>query len=57
MGKLAENVGKDKTTAIYPYLFHLYKEEQVLKLVDVVIYNIRYDFIKHGCTLDLKLDS
>ena len=52
VGRLVENVEKDKTTPICPYLFHMYKEQQVLLLGEVVTYNLGKEFVKYNYTLD-----
>ena len=47
-----EIVGKDKAIPICPYLFYMYKEQQVLFLGDVVIYNVGMEFVKYNGILD-----
>ena len=52
IGKLVENVRKGKATPIYPYLFHMYKEQYVLLHGEIVTYNLGLELVKYNCTPD-----
>ena len=53
MAKLVEGARKLKATLIGPYLFHLYKGQELLSGEEMVAYEIGLDLLKYGCTPDL----
>ena len=52
--KLTKGIGKGKTTPICPYMFHLHKEQEILKLGEIIAYDIGADLIIYNCTPDPK---
>ena len=45
-------VKKGKPTIVCLYMFHLYKEHQVLLSPELVAYTLRMEMVKYNCTLD-----
>lgn len=54
--KLADHVGKSKSSLISPYLFHLYFHHEVLSPNEIVTYNIGLEILKFGLTGELEPD-
>ena len=50
--KLVDGVRKFKATPIGPYLFHLYKEQELLNGEEMVAYEISLDLLKYDCMPD-----
>ena len=45
-------VSKGKPTMVCPFMFHLYKERQVLWSSELAIYILAIEMVKYDCTLD-----
>ena len=45
-------VSKGKTTMVCPFMFHLYKERQVLRSSELVTYTLAMEMVKYDCTPD-----
>ena len=43
-------VSKGKPTMICPFMFHLYKERQVLRVLELATYTLAMEMIKYDCT-------
>ena len=54
VGRMVGFVGKGKETMVYPYMFHLYKEHQVLSSSELVAYALGIEMIKYNCIPDPK---
>ena len=52
VGRMVGLVSKGKSTMVCPYMFHLYKEHQVLLSSKLTFYTLRMEMIKYNCTLD-----
>ena len=52
MTKLVDGVRKFKATPIGPYLFHLYRGQELLNGEEMVAYEISLDLLKYNCTPD-----
>ena len=50
VAKLVEGARKLKATPIGPYLFHLYRGQELLSGEEMVAYEIGLDLLKYGCT-------
>ena len=50
MAKLVEGAQKFKATPIGPYLFHLYRGQELLNGEEMVAYEISLDLLKYDCT-------
>ena len=50
MAKLVEGARKFKATPIGPYLFHLYRGQELLNGEEMVAYEIGLDLLKYDCT-------
>ena len=50
MAKLVERARKLKATPIGPYLFHLYRGQELLSGEEMVAYEIDLDLLKYGHT-------
>ena len=57
MTKLVDGVRKFKGTPIGPYLFHLYKGQELLNGEEMVAYKIGLDLLKYDCTPDPDPDQ
>ena len=55
--KLVDGVRKFKATPIGPYLFHLYKGQELLNGEEMVAYEIGLDLFKYDCTPDPDPDQ
>ena len=55
--KLVDGVRKFKATPIGPYLFYLYKGQELLNGKEMVAYEIGLDLLKYDCTPDPNLDQ
>ena len=47
-------VSKGKSTMVCPFMFHLYKERQVLWLSELATYTLEKEMVKYDCTPDLE---
>ena len=47
-------VSKGKPTMVCPFMFHLYKERQVLWSTELAIYTLAMEMVKYDCTPDPK---
>ena len=45
-------VSKGKPTMVCPFMFHLYKERQVLSLSELATYTLAIEMVKYDCTPD-----
>ena len=45
-------VSKGKPTMVCPFMFHLYKERQVLRVPELATYTLAMEMIKYDCTPD-----
>ena len=45
-------VSKGKPTMVCPFMFHLYKERQVLRSPELATYTLAMEMVKYDCTLD-----
>ena len=45
-------VSKGKPTMVCPFMFHLYKERQVLWSPELATYTLAMEMVKYDCTLD-----
>ena len=45
-------VSKGKPTMVCPFMFHLYKERQVLRVPELVTYTLALEMVKYDCTPD-----
>ena len=45
-------VSKGKPTMVCPFMFHLYKERQVLRSPELETYTLAMEMVKHDCTPD-----
>ena len=45
-------VSKGKPTMVCPFMFHLYKERQVLRVSELATYTLAMEMIKYDCTPD-----
>ena len=43
-------VSKGKPTIFCPYMFHLYKEHQVLRSLELATYTLTMEMVKYDCT-------
>ena len=57
MTKLVDGVRKFKATPIGPYLFHLYRGQELLNGEEMVAYEIGLDLLKYNCTPDPDPDQ
>ena len=57
VAKLIEGARKLKATPIGPYLFHLYRGQELLSREEMVAYEIGLDLLKYGCIPELDLDQ
>ena len=57
VAKVVDGMRKLKATPIRPYLFHLYVGQEVLRLEDMVAYDIGLDLLKYDCTPEPELDQ
>ena len=57
MTKLVDGVWKFKATPIRPYLFHLYRGQELLNGEEMVAYEIGLDLLKYDCTPDSDPDQ
>ena len=57
VAKLIEGARKLKATPIGPYLFHLYRGQELLSREEMVAYKIGLDLLKYGCIPELDLDQ
>ena len=57
VAKLIEGARKLKATPIGPYLFHLYKGQELLSGEEMVAYEIDLDLLKYGCIPEPDLDQ
>ena len=48
--KLIALVRKEKPTMVCPYMFHLYKEQQVLLPPELAAYILGMEMVKYNCT-------
>ena len=48
-------VGKEKPTTVCPYMFHLYKEHQVLLSLELAAYTLKMKMVQYNCTPNLEL--
>ena len=55
--KFVDGVQKFKATPIGPYLFHLYKGQELLNREEMVAYEIGLDLLKYDCTPDPDPDQ
>ena len=54
VAQMVELVSKGKPTMVCPYMFHLYKERQVLRAPELATYTLAMEMIKYNCTPDLE---
>ena len=52
VGRIVGLVSKGKPTMICPYMFHLYKDHQVLLSSDFATYMLEMEMVKYNCTPD-----
>ena len=45
-------VSKGKPTMVCPFMFHLYKERQVLRSSELATYTLTMEMVKYNCTPD-----
>ena len=57
VAKLVEGARKLKASPIGPYLFHLYRGQELLSKEEMVAYEIGLDLLKYGCTLEPDPDQ
>ena len=57
VAKVVEGARKLKAMAIGPYLFHLYRGQELLSREEMVAYEIGLDLLKYGCTLEPDPDQ
>ena len=57
VAKLVEGARKLKATPIGPYLFHLYRGQELLSGEEMVAYEIDLDLLKYGCTPESDPDQ
>ena len=50
-------VSKGKPTMVCPFMFHLYKERQVLRSSELATYTLAMEMVKYDCTLDPEPNS
>ena len=50
VGRMVGLVSKGKPTMVCPYMFHLYKERQVLRSLELATYTLAMEMVKYNCT-------
>ena len=50
--RMVRLVSKGKPTMVCPFMFHLYKERQVLQVPELATYTLAMEMIKYDCTPD-----
>ena len=56
VAKMVGLVSKDKPIMVCPYMFHLYKERQVLQSSELATYTLAMEMVKYDCTLEPELE-
>ena len=54
VGRMVGLVSKGKPTMVCPYMFHLYKESQVLQSSELTTYTLAMEMVNYNCTPEPK---
>ena len=54
VGRMVGLVSKGKPTMVCPYMFHLYKERQILQALELSTYTLAMEMVKYNYTPKLE---